>query len=215
MKIVSIFAIISIMLFSCAKKERTITIEGQVDDPSFNQKANGVKVLLKSAGVQSGVYTSTYLTIGEATTGSDGKFKMELTVAKSSGYRLNLSKSDYFSVQRDIATDVLEAEDNYTIHFNIYPKATIHLEVKNTTPQGNDDAINYHFTNIDEDCTTCCNNEMTYGVGPLYQNATECELRGNKMLKLEWVVKKNGNQKLYQDSIWIEPFITNYYSINF
>jgi hypothetical protein len=211
-----IFALLLIFLttVSCSKTERKIHVTGTINDVVLNQ-GSGVTIKLKAAKIVSGVYNANYTEIASTTTDASGKFVMDILVDKVSGYRFLISKPDYFEVEKDVTTETFENNDIYETNFDIYPISTITLEVKNTSPQGMDDEINYRFTNINQECKTCCNNNTINGLGPDYNVTSSCNVRGQKMYYITWVVAKNGNQNLYHDSIWVEAFKTANFEIHY
>ena len=211
-----VFVLITIIaLSSCAKKERSIKVSGNIYDPALNQAVAGATVKLKAAKIESGVYNSNYTEIEKVTTDASGNFTMDITVQKVSGYRFVVEKDDYFELEEDVNTDDFEKNNNYTANFQIYPKASIRLTVKNTSPQGMDDEIKYRYTNIEGSCKTCCNNNTITGTGPTYSADNECDVRGEKWIYINWVVTKNGNQHLFSDSIHVEAFKKSTYNIDY
>lgn len=210
--------IIILFLFtvaSCAKKERSINVSGQLFDPALNTVIKGAEIKLKAAKVESGVYNSNYTEIASATTDASGNYSMEVLVEKVSGYRFIVSKDNYFEIEKDVNTDDFESEDNYKADFEIYPKASIHLTIKNTSPQGMDDEIKFRFSNIETSCKTCCNNNSNTGTGPTYSYESECDVRGEKWIYINWVVTKGGSQHLFSDSIFAEAFKKTDFNINY
>jgi hypothetical protein len=211
--LIIIFTIL--LLASCSKKERTINITGKVYDPALQKAVAGATVVLKAAKVESGVYNPSYVEIASAATGNSGEYSFEVNVEKVSGYRFVVSKDNYFGEEVDVTTDDMEKNDSYSADFEIYPKAKIHLTVKNTQPQGMDDEIKYRYKNIESKCKTCCNNTTVTGTGPTYSSDTECDVRGEKWIYISWVVTKKGNQHIYEDSIRTEAFKTSNYNISY
>lgn len=215
MKFYSFFLVLLIFVFACGKKQTTITVSGKISDGSLLGGENGTTVIIKAAKVESGVYNSNYVEIASTSTDSKGNYSLEVEVEKVSGYRFVVRKTNYFDVEEDIRTETFEGSDAFSKDFTIYPVAVLRLEVNNITPQTIDDEIRYRFTNIEQECKTCCNNDVVIGTGPDYSSNSECDVRGQKMYILNWVVTKKGNQHLYTDSVLAEAFKTTTYKINY
>lgn len=215
MRIISFFLLIFLLVTACGKNERYIQVSGKISDQGFNKAGDAVTVKLKSSKIESGVFNSNYTEVASAITDASGNFSMEVLVEKASGYRFLVSKTDYFESEIDVTTETFEKNETFTANYDIYPKAIIKLVVNNTSPQGLDDEIKYRFTDIEQECKTCCNNSTITGSGPDYSSTSECDVRGQKMFHINWVVSKKGNQNLYSDSIWVEAFKTTTYNINY
>lgn len=215
MKYLAIILFTFLFIIGCNKNERIITVQGNINDPTFNSAGSNVTVILKAAKIESGVYNSNYVQIATSKSDANGNFSFEIPVEKVSGYRIILEKENYFDIEEDITTEIFEKEETYNADYKIFPIGTIRLEIKNTSPQSMDDEIKYKFDNIDQSCKTCCNNNVSTGSGPDFSIISECNARGNKMLKLTWVITKNGNQNIHSDSVWLEAFKTTTYKINY
>ena len=97
-----VFILITIItLSSCAKKERSIKVSGNIYDPALNQVVAGATVKLKAAKIESGVYNSNYTEVEKVTTDASGDFAMEVLVQKVSGYRFVVEKDDYFEIEKE------------------------------------------------------------------------------------------------------------------
>ncbi len=207
--------ILLLLLASCAKKDRIITISGNVYDPALKKNIEGAEIKVKAAKVQGGVYNPSYVEIASTRSDPSGNYSVDVKVEKFAGYRFAVSKDQYFDVEKDAGTEEVEAGSTYKADFNIYPVAEINLKVKNTQPQGNDDEIKYRFKNIEAACHSCCNNTTVTGTGPTYSADKTCEVRGEKNIIIEWVVSKKGNQHLYSDTIYTPAFKTTTYKIDY
>jgi len=215
MKNFSIIIIVVILLASCGKKTRSIAISGNIFDPALKIPVENTKVILKASKIEGGIYNPNYVEIASATTDISGNYEMNINIEKVSGYRFVIEKTNYFSSEEDIKTDILETNSTYSYSKNIFPIASIHLMVSNKTPQSMDDEIKYRYTNIESQCKTCCNNNPITGTGPSYSADSQCDTRCETWINLVWVVTKNGIQHLYQDSIFTHAFQTSNYKIDY
>ena len=211
----SILGFSLIGLNSCKKDPKIYALSGKVYDPQLESNINGASVVLRASKVQSGVYNSNYVDIASTSTSSNGAYSMEIEEEKVSGYRYYVSKQDYFDELIDIETEDLQQESSYTKNFSLNPIGYIQVNVKNTTPQGTDDEVRYRFKNVEAQCKDCWNNEINVGIGPTYSSNKSAQVIGERDLLIEWVVKKGGQQHIYQDTITSKAFQTVNFSINY
>lgn len=210
------FIIISLLVISSCKKDaRTFLIKGNLYDPQQEIVVESAEVQLLGSKIESGIYNTNYVILNSVTTNSSGEYSMEITDEMVSGYRYYISKDGYFDIYKDIETETLEKNDEFTKDFSLYSKATIKLEVKNTQPFNNDDEIRYRFKNVSGNCRDCCNNLFVTGNGPLYNETKECYVKGNKYIKLEWIVSKAGGTNSYTDSVYCPSFQETTYKIHY
>ena len=207
---------VNIFLFSACKKDvKTYEISGSISDPQLHINVSGVKVSLKASKVQSGVYNPTYTEIQSTTTSSDGSFSFTVEHENVEGYRLDFTKTDYFDNTKDLSTDNVQNGNATNIKMDFIPIAKIKLIVKNTSPQSNDDKIEFRFSNVSVKGKDCWTNDPITGIGPTYSFTKTGQVSGNKDMYLEWVVVKNGSQHSYTDTIHSEAFKLKTYNINY
>jgi len=207
----------SIILFStsCKKKAAIYELNGTISDPQLKVKVDNVKVSLKASKIESGVYNPNFVEIQSTKSSSSGSYSFSVEYDNVSAYRLDFNKTNYFDASKEISPEYLQSNSPLSVDINIIPIAEINLSVKNTSPQGTDDQITFRFKNIEVKCKDCWNNEPITGSGPSYNyNATK-KLSGEKDVYIEWVVKKKGNQKIYQDTIHTKAFKSVNFNINY
>lgn len=213
--VISILLLNTLLFSACKKDVKTYEIKGQIYDPQLNINVSGVSISLKASKVQSGVYNPTYTEIQSATTSSNGTFSFTVEHENVEGYRLDFIKEKYFDTSEDISTDDVQNGNAVNIKIDFIPIAEIKLIVKNTSPQSNDDKIEFRFSNVTVKGKECWTNEPITGVGPTYSLTKTGQVSGNKEMYLEWVVVKKGNQHSYTDTIHSDAFKLKTYHINY
>ena len=148
-------------------------------------------------------------------TSNDGNYEFTVEQENVSGYRLDFTKKNYFDNSVDVKPSNLQVNVPFTVNIDFIPIANVKLNVKNTSPQGADDEIRFHFTNIDVKCKDCWNNDVIVGTGPSYSFSDIKQLSGAKKIIISWVVTKKGNQHIYQDTIESKAFDTVTFNINY
>jgi hypothetical protein len=205
-----------IFISSCKKEVKTYELHGIIYDPQFKKGVEGALVSLKASKVQSGVYNPNYTEIESVVSSSDGSYKFTVEYDNVSGYRLDVSKKDYFDQSYDIKTEELQQEGGYKANIDFLPIANVKLIVKNTSPQAADDKIQFWFSKLDDvKCKDCWNSDPIIGIGPSYSFNEEKMAIGEKRIEINWVVTKKGNQQTHVDYIDTKAFTTVNYNINY
>lgn len=204
-----------ILINACKKEVATYQLSGKVYDPQLKKNVSNATISLKASEIQSGVYNPNYIEIQSIKSASNGTYQFEVEHGNVSGYRLDFSKEHYFDQSIDIETEDMHNEAGLVENTDLIPIANITLTVKNTSPQGTDDEVIFRFKNVDVKCKECWNNEPIKGIGPSYSYSETKKVTGDKDIYIEWVVKKNSQQHIYQDTIQSKSFSTVNYNINY
>jgi hypothetical protein len=211
-----------ILLFSillafgaCQKDPKTYSINGNVSKAKTADQVGGAVVYIDAKMIVDGVYNSNFVNITRATTDDQGNFSLSINEEKVASYRFRISKEGYFDYEEEVSVELLQAEESFEKNFSIIAESSIELRIKNTSPQGLDDEIDYRFENIEVSGLNCCNNETTIGIGPSFDTTSSCKVQNDEWIRLSWVVKKNGGQHIYNDSIFSVAGQTIIYHINY
>ncbi len=205
--------IISAIIYSCKKDKEKITINGVVTDPNMNVKVSNAHVTISASMVTSGFYNSNYTDIASTTTDGNGAFTFEFEKQKSAGYRIYISKDNYFDNTIDIPDGKIVSGTPYTPTYNIYPVAYVKLHVKNSTPFDTNDKIRYSYTSGYTSCFECCSNVIIKGYGQHYDTISKCKTYGSQNVIINWSVYKAGYDIAYGDTFFCTPFDTTFYEI--
>ncbi len=212
-----IFLIIFIISISigCNKTPQYYEISGNVKKFISQESISGANIYLDAKKLENGIYNSSFTNINNTQSKTDGTYFMDFEEETVSEYRFRVSKEGFFDYEVEVSVDELQSSFSYKKDFTLYEVAWIELKVKNTTPQAIDDEINYRFINIAVSGKDCCSNEQIQGIGPAYSATNLCRSQSDEWIKIEWVVKKNGSQHIYYDSVWTEANKTVTKSINY
>ena len=200
---------------SCNKTPKYYDISGTVKNTTTQEVISDATIYLDAKKLENGVYNSTFTNISSSKSNSAGVYEIGIEEDKVSEYRFRATKEGFFDYEEEVSVDELQASINYKKDFSLYQEAWIELKIKNTSPQGTDDEISYRFINIEVSGKDCCSNESIKGIGPSYSVTQLCRAQSGEWIKIEWVVKKNGNQHIYHDSVWTEAGKTVSKNINY
>ena len=209
---VALFSLLMAM-WACKKEQAKIIFKGTVNDPNLHQPVANARVTLSSSSVSNGFYNPNYNDIATTTTLSDGSFSFEFDKQKSAGYRVYISKDNYFDNTIDIPESDITAGSAYTPTYALYPAGFITLHVKNVSPFDTTDMIAYSFSSVQTSCFQCCSNATVKGYGTHYETTSSCRTYGANYVRINWHVFKFGSDVSYSDSVYCTPFDTTYYQL--
>jgi hypothetical protein len=201
------------MISSCRKDKNKITINGTVYDPNIKTYVSGANVTISSSRVTNGVYNSNYADIATTTTDGNGAFTFEFDKEKSAGYRIYVSKADYFDYTVDISDDNIIPGTPYTPNYTIYPVGYIKLHVKNTQPYDSLDFIAYSYASGYLSCYECCTNTTFKGYGDAFESTTKCKTYGSQDIIVSYHITKNSIDVAYTDTFFATPFDTTVFNL--
>lgn len=212
-----LFSIGIIVCFSasCNKNERELKFYGSVFDSNQNKPMEGARIVLSGKNVEGGVYSPHFQEIASTTSDANGKFELTFEKKRTDSYKIYIFKNNYFSFEDIIPGSYFEAETSYEQNVILHPIGFITLNIKNQFPNSENDKIIFSFTNSVENCFDCCKNIEFEGLGTTFDTTFTCKFRGNKYAKIFYNVTKNNSTFVYVDSIFVEPFGTVTYNINY
>ncbi len=215
------FILFSLLLFigiftSCKKDKQKITINGTVYDPNTKTYVSNAHVTLSASMVSSGFYNSNYTEVASTTTDGSGAFSFNFDKLKSAGYRIYISKENYFDNTIDIDDASVVAGTPYTAKYDLYQIAWMKLHVTHTTPHDSSDYIAYDYSSTGlPTCFGCCSNNIFKAYGMTYDTTLRCKTYGSRYMKINWHVIMFGWDALQSDSVFCTPFDTTLYTINY
>jgi len=201
------------IIFSCRKENTTITIHGTVYDPNRKANVSGASVTISSSKISNGYYNSNYTDIATTTTDGNGNFSFQFQKEQSSGYRISITKTNYFDNTIDIPDANIVAGTTFTPTYDLYTKAYIKLHVKNNSPYDANDVIVYSYTSGYITCYECCSDTYFKGYGETFDSTSICKTHGNQNVVIYWHATKNSYDISHFDTLYCPSFDTTTYQI--
>lgn len=188
------------LLFGCNKK-KSFKVKGHVADFYSQVPVNGVKLELDYNSLQGGTYTSTYQSIQEVYSNTEGDFEFDFEYVSAVSFRIRAIKEGYergeFFIQRDEWT--VEGV-NYS-ELKILGQSSLNI---NLTNNFNRKQYMLRFHEHSLGCTTCCESG-TYFLKDFEDTAFACTLYSNQMLFYDLTDVSLGDDSKKTGSIFIEP----------
>jgi len=206
------------LLFSagCRKdKNGMFSITGRITDQASGHGVETAKIRLSASKIQTGVYNSNFEDLFTVFTNVSGDYSAEVKLEKTTAYRLNISKEDYFEYSEDISPDKFLKGENYIMNYNIIPVGYIKLRAVNISPYDSNDLISYRFTDGYMNCNKCCNNNIIKAYGTSFDSTFVCKAAGGSQLTLTWNVIKNNQSSYTTSTINCPAFDTVYFQISY
>lgn len=200
---------------SCKKDDKNIIkIAGKVLDPNTNAYVSGAKVFLYASKLQSGgIFSSGYEEISVMTTDLEGNFVTEFKEEKFSGYKIYISKQNFFSFSKELTTEDIVPGTVFSPVFNLYPECYIKLMIKNIAPADSNDHVIYWFSSGWNACYECCDNTYYHGYGMNFSDTIHCKTYGNQNVTVTYNVTKTGNTTINTMTHFCPAFDTTEFGI--
>jgi len=184
----------TIILVSCKKDPKTISISGTVTDPYQNIPVAGAKVTLQANGVVEGVYNSSYITLGIATTDAAGQFEFIVDESAYDSFRFSFLKDGYYSMQKVVTAGSISPEAPYDGDFDFPSEATVNVHIQNATPFDTNDKLIAYFENNPISSFDCCSSTPVTYQGMSIDTTFYCKSVGGFDLILFKSLLKNNVQ---------------------
>ena len=214
MKLLILYALIFITIFSCKRKEEHIFVIGQTYDNEQNVPIQNVKVVLYGRKIESGSWSSTYTKLGSDVSDAQGSYSIDIENIKASDFKIELTKDNYYSHAVEYKTDDI-SKGNNVFNFGLHSIAFVKLYIKNSNPATNQDLFTYKITNFENNCFDCCTDSSYTYVGQNVDEYKKCKTYGAFNLIIKYTVRKNNEIKEYVDSVLTTPFDTITHNINY
>jgi 5-hydroxyisourate hydrolase-like protein (transthyretin family) len=207
---------LSTLQFTGCKKEKEpllLSMSGEMLDPNTGAALSGVSVRLSSNELVDGVWSNTYNTIDQATTGSDGRFEFSFENRTAIDYRLNFEKANYYGSEVTVNADELNTASTYHDTYELFSQAWFKVRVVNMTPFDAADYVIYQQTSGVGNCGFCCDNDQHTYFGMSVDTTKTCTLFGSQWVKYDYFVYKDSQQFAFSDSIFVNPADTTFATV--
>ncbi len=235
-KINNLFFLLLFMCISCLKEPtETITIEGTVQDKVSKQPLRDVYIIIdgiKSAtsGFGGIIGNGERKNVGNVITDVNGHYKVKLNVFKGAdrvNFYLNPEhpKKGYVENQEDFYLSAIRSNGNL-VNFKLSPTAKLKINFKNVTPFSDADFFYFGWyvsygegwpegVIQEENCGTVKHDEAITWTGKDVCGTYTIGTFADQYTRVYWLVKKNGIQKEYRDSVYVKRGALNQFSLNY
>lgn len=212
-RLVIIFLLCS-LLTDC-RKDDTIVISGLLTDPNQGIPVESAGVELWTQKVGGGIFTANYVLAGASITGADGMFSYEIKEENYTGIKLKFKKEGYFGWEADLNLGAVKTDSGSHQGYQLLPKATLRIHVKNVTPFSIDDYFDFRILNGYNTCEECCKSEKYQFTGMDIDQVIECQSAGHQDILIQWSERKNGEQIIHTGTYFVPAFETTLIELNY
>ncbi len=190
---------ITLVVFSCKKKNDKLTISGNAYNSEILQKISDVKVDLYAKKLSNNTWNGQYSLIETTYTQSDGSFIFEFDNMRVSDFKLAFSKQGYITSEYVINPDLVQKGENYNKTYNVHFESWLKLLIKNFPPTSTNDVLSYRFLKgLDNIQDT-----LKYFNGSNIDTINVWRIYGSQWAVIEWNVFSNSNHVQHIDSLWV------------
>lgn len=197
--------------FSCKKDSIQYTFEGLVIQNHNGVALNNVAISIYQKVFNSSVSNGNFALAGTTTTDASGNYNMSFDREKVTEFKINFMKNGFFSHDIILSSADVSTENNNKVDHTMDAKSWVQFDITNVLPSGSSDELQMIFYTYRKGCEQCIESDFHYLEGIIdstliYQNT------GGEYLKFTYIVVGGQNTT---DSVYMTPFDTAFYSINY
>jgi hypothetical protein len=193
---------------AACKKEEGLIISGTMTDPNQSIKVVGAMVEVWTQRIISGVFEANFRLAGEQVTGVDGKFEIKLESENYTGIKLIISKSGYFGWESLLNLEDFNNNKGHNAEYQLIPKAWLVIHIYNKEPFDFGDYFDIRLLNPYTNCEECCKGNDYEFIGMDINQTIECISAGHQDLIFQWSKRKNKEQVVKTESIFVKALDT-------
>jgi hypothetical protein len=189
MKLIALFFITIIGLYSCKKGKAEVTIKGIVFDSSFDLPLSNATVLIHQ--IESGILDEL---IGQTVTNVNGEYSFDFDRDQTESYLITSIKNNYHDLNESILFSDITVENDNVYNFSTSAKSWVELNFINTSGQMSDE-LKYIKQEGKSGCNTCCP-DTQQSLNGIVDTTIIYANNGNAIFSYQYFVVGTSNQGL-------------------
>ncbi|MFT4600766.1 MAG: hypothetical protein ACI857_000943 [Arenicella sp.] len=202
---------LSLILVSCNKDPIQYTFEGTITEDQTGSPLSGVEVSIYQKPFNNSVTTDNFDLAASTITDENGYYIMTFDREKVIEFKLNIEKDDYFKTDIILNSGEISSENTNVVDYQMGAKSWVQFDIQNNLPGNSNDHLNLLLLNYKEGCDGCADADSYSFLGITDTTATYASTAGQHFNFTYIVV---GVESL-SDSVYMTPFDTTFYSINY
>jgi 5-hydroxyisourate hydrolase-like protein (transthyretin family) len=194
-----LFLLLPLLLSSCRKnKEAGTEISGTITNLHNGQGVSGIVVYLEAQEIQNGNFNSSWRSVDEALSNSNGSYSLNFDKKNVVEYRIRYEAPNYFSQEIFVNPDDVKVGVNLVRNISIAGMSWMKVNVKNTNPVNNQDLFAYNISAGHLSCPDpCCNSDQKMFIGMNIDTSIVCLAESDHLIYLNGESIKNGQSNPY------------------
>lgn len=196
------FIIIVILLISCRKnKEAGTEISGTISNLHSGQGVSGIVVYLEAQEIQNGNFNSSWRSVDEAISNSNGSYNLYFDKKNVIEYRIRYEAPNYFGQEIFVNPDDVKVGENLVKNISIAGVSWMRVNVKNMNPVNNQDLFAYNISAGQLNCPDpCCNSDQKMFIGMNVDTSIVCLAESDHLIYLTGESIKNGQSNPFSSN---------------
>lgn len=207
--IVALFILIG--LGSCKKDPIQYKFSGNISENTASAPLSGVSVVLQQLEVSNTVTTTIYTDAASSITDAAGYYEFSFERKKVSEFKMKLKKEGYFNKEINISAADISSENENVLNYEMEAKTTVVFDIENTGLSDPGDEFLLILYNYRLGCQNCASMDYNYFFGVVDTNFLLTTTSGSYFKFTHSQVGVNS----FTDSVYLTPFDTINYSINY
>ncbi|MEX1003250.1 MAG: hypothetical protein WDZ35_14115 [Crocinitomicaceae bacterium] len=203
---------VALFLFSCKKETIQYTFEGVITEYINHSPLQGVRVRAYQLPFNNSLISSNFELMAETNTLSDGSYHLNFDREKATEFKVDLQKSGYFDVTIPLSSSAVSSEDVNIVNYEMEAKSWLRFDLLNQSPSSSSDELKLIFYTYKKDCKQCIEKDFNYFYGEVDTTLKFVTAAGG-YFKFTYSDVASGQS--FTDSLYLHPFDTSSYSINY
>ena len=211
MKKVLLFVLIALVGFSCEKDPIQYTFEGTITEDQAGSALSGAEVTIYQKPFNNSLTTDNFVIGGTSISDASGNYSITFDREKITEFKINITKDNYF--KKDIILNSGEiSSENINVHdYEMEAESWVKFNISNSFPSNAADELQLLLSNYREGCEECAEYD-SYSFPGITDTSVKFASTAGKYFN--FVAISLGESSIF-DSVYMTPFDTSFYSINY
>jgi len=206
-----IYLSLLVILSSCNKDPIQYTFEGTITEDQTGGPLEGATVSIYQKPFNNSVTTNNFDLAASAVTDANGYYTMTFDREKVTEFKVNIERDNYYKADLVLSSGDISSENNNTIDYEMAAESWIKFNIYNSIPAAENDQLNLLLINYKEGCEECATAD-TYGFGGIVDTSVKFASTAGQYFTFTHIAVGESSGT---DSVYMTPFDTLFYSINY
>ena len=211
MRKVILFVALLGSIVSCTKDPIMYTFKGHAIEDQNGEALAGVEISISQKPFSTQVLNSNYESVGSVTTDANGNYELTFERTKVTEFKVEIEKQGYFYQEIIIGSGDVSSENDNIIDIEMEAQSFVQFLIQNTGQAESTDLLNLLLLNPKTGCPACPETDSYYYEG-VVDTIVTFPTDAGRYYNFTYI---NVGVNSKTDSVFVTPFDTIIYSINY
>lgn len=198
------------VLSSCTKGTIQYTFQGLVSETINSKSLEGANVKIFQKPFNNSLTSSYYELAASTNTNINGIFDLTFDRVKVTEFLISIDKEGHFPYESLLNSDDVSSANINLVNAQLDAKSWIEFDIQNVLPNNATDDFTLILYNYRQDCDECATADYNFFDG-VVDTTFKIVSTAGQHFNFTYIDVESGNS--YNDSVFMTPFDTTYYSI--